>query len=74
MAYPNQALQPPPSKRRDSRSAGCTGGPVNIQTVSFPWDTGEESIFKFDIRKVWKVLLLWMMGFEPTTQKTHGLS
>ena len=31
----------PPLKRRDSRSAGYTGGRVSIQAVSFPGDTGE---------------------------------
>ena len=35
----------PPLKRQDSRSTGYTGGPVNIQAVSFPEDTGE-SIFQ----------------------------
>ena len=36
----------PPMKRRDSRSAGYTGGPVNIQAVSFLGDIGEKSIFQ----------------------------
>ena len=27
---------PPPRKRRDSRPAGFSGGPVNAQAVSFP--------------------------------------
>ena len=35
-------------KRRDTRSAGYTGGPINIQAVSFPGYTGE-SVFKFDM-------------------------
>ena len=34
----------PPLKRRDSRSAGYTGGRVNIQAVSFPGDTGESIV------------------------------
>ena len=32
-------------KRRDTRSARYTGGPVNIQAVSFPGETGY-SIFQ----------------------------
>ena len=35
----------PPLKRRDSRSAGYTGGPANIQPVSFLGYTGE-SVFQ----------------------------
>ena len=35
----------PPLKRRDTRSAGYSGGPVNIEAISFPGDTGE-SIFQ----------------------------
>ena len=31
--------------------------------------------FNFNMGKVWKsLLLLWLVGFEPTTQKSHGLS
>ena len=30
--------------------------------------------FKFDMGKVLKRILLWMVGFEPTTPKNHGLS
>ena len=38
----NYALSyPPPMKQRDSRSAGYTGGRVNIQAHFFPGDTGE---------------------------------
>ena len=38
-------------KRRDSKSAGYTGGPVNIQAVSFPGDTVEESIFQVGLEE-----------------------
>ena len=62
-----------PLKRRDSRSAGYTGGPINIQAVSFPEDT-TESIFQVLHGESRQSLLLWMVGIEPTTQKTHGLS
>ena len=55
-------------------SAGYAGGPVNIQAVSFPGDTGEESILQVRHGESLKKILLWMEGFEPTTQKKHGLS
>ena len=35
---------------------------------------GRRVFFKFDTGKVWKSLLLWMVGFELTTQNPHGLS
>ena len=37
-SFPKLSLKHSPLlKRRDSRSAGYTGGPVNIPAVSFPW-------------------------------------
>ena len=43
------------------------GGPVNIQAVSSPGDTGE-SIFQVRHgESLKKVLSLWMVGIEPTT-------
>ena len=37
---------PPCLKRRDSRSVGYTGGPVNIQAVSFPGVNSGERVFQ----------------------------
>ena len=54
-SLPKQSLitLSPPRKRRDSRSAGYTGGPVNIQAVScFLGITGRRVFFKFDMGKV----------------------
>ena len=58
-------------KRRDSRSAGYTGGPV--QAVSFPGDTGE-NIYQVRHGESLKKVIMVDVGIEPTTQKTHGLS
>ena len=60
------------------RQIYCKGGPVNIQAVSFLGDTGE-NIFQVrhgeNLKKFSAVCnVLWTVGFEPTTQKTHGLS
>ena len=60
----------PPLKRRYTRSAGYTGGPGNIQAVSFSGDTGE-SIFSSSTwgGKSEKVYYCGMVRFEPTTPK-----
>ena len=62
-----------PLKRRESRPAGYTGGPVNIRAVSFPGDTGENT---FQVRhgESLKKFIMVDVGVEPTTKKTHGLS
>ena len=54
-------------------SAGYTGGPVNIQAVSFPGDT-RESIFQVRLEESLKKFIKVDVGLEPTSQKTHGLS
>ena len=62
-----------PLKRRHTRSAGYTGGPVNTQAVSFSGYTGE-GIFQVRHGESLKSLLSWMVGIEPTTPKSNGLS
>ena len=62
-----------PLNRRDSRSAGYTGGPVNIQAVSFPEYT-RKSVFQVRHGGSLKKFIMVDVGPEPTTQKTHGLS
>ena len=70
---------PPPLKRRDSRSAGYTGGPVNnIEAVSFPGYTGE-SIFSsstYTWGKSEKVCYVMVDGGIRThdPKKSHDLS
>ena len=60
-------------ERRDSRSAEYTGGPVIYPSRFIPGGT-RKSIFQVRHGENLKSLLLWMVGIEPTTQKTHGLS
>ena len=58
-----------PLKRRDRRSAGYTGGRVNILAVPLAGETGK-TIFQVrhgashNFFNCW-----WMVGFEPTAQK-----
>ena len=59
-------------ERRDSRSAEYTGGPVIYPSRFIPWGT-RKSIFQVRHGENLKSLLLWMVGIEPTTQKTHVL-
>ena len=44
-----------------------------IQAVSYPGDTGE-SIFQVRHGESLKKFIIVDVGFEPTTQKKHGLS
>ena len=68
-SLPKLSLVPSsPLKRRDSRSAGFTGGPVDIQAVSFPGYTGE-SIFQVRHGESLKKFIMVDVGLEPTTQK-----
>ena len=59
-------------ERRDSRSAGYTGGSVIYPSRFISWGT-RKSIFQVRHGENLKRLLLWMVGIEPTTQKNHVL-
>ena len=73
-SFPKLSLKhSPPLKRRGSRSAEYTGGPVNIPAVLFPGDTGE-SIFQVRHEERLKKYFTVDVGFEPTTQRNHGMS
>ena len=58
-----------PLKRRDSRSAGYTGGPVNYPSRFISWVYRGESIFQVQHGKSLKKSLFYggLVGFEPTT-------
>ena len=49
-----------------------TGGPVNTQAASFSGYT-VENIFQVRHGESLKEFIMVEVGFEPTTQKTHGL-
>ena len=57
----------PHLKRQGCRSAGYTGGRVNIQAVLISWVYRGEPFLKFDIimGKIVNVYFWWMVGFEP---------
>ena len=69
-----------PLKRRDSRSAGYAGGPVNISKPFHFLGIPGKAFFKFDMPiymgKSGKSLLWWIWDLNPRPKKNrnHGLS
>ena len=70
MSLPKLSLitLPPPLKRRDSKSAGYMGGPVNYPSRFISWVyRGEYFSRSSHGENLEKFIIMVDMGFEPTT-------